>query len=247
MAMGSRQLEGKTAFITGGSSGIGLATAQLFVAEGARVFLIGRSRVKLSTVAQELGHDRCRFAVCDVGDPGQVQEAARQAFAWLTHVDFLINNAGTNIAQRAVTQLTPESWDMLIRTNLSGAFYCIHALLPAMLERGSGYIINVSSIAGKRASPLGGAAYSAAKAGLAALATCLAAELSARGIRVATIFPGEVDTPILEMRPSPPPPEHRQRILKPIDVARAILYVATLPPHASVPELIIKPTTQTYI
>jgi len=242
-----RQLEGKTAFITGGSSGIGLATAQLFVAEGARVFLIGRNEAKLAAIARELGSEKCRFAVCDVGQPLEVQHAARQALAWLNHLDYLINNAGTNIVQRAVTQLTPESWDMLIRTNLSGAFYCIHALLPAMLEHGSGYIINVSSIAGKRASPLGGAAYSAAKAGLAALASCLAAELSDRGIRVATIFPGEVDTPILEMRPSPPSLEHRQRILKPIDVARAILYIATLPPHASVPELIIKPTAQTYI
>jgi len=245
--MDSGQLRGKTAFITGGSSGIGLATARLFVAEGARVFLVGRNPNRLETIAAELGSDKCHFAVCDVGNPPQVQQAARQALAWFSQLDFLINNAGTNIVQRAVTQLTPESWDMLIRTNLSGAFYCIYALLPSMLECGSGYIINVSSIAGKRASPLGGAAYSAAKAGLAALATCLAAELSDRGIRVATIFPGEVDTPILEKRPSPPPPEHRQRILKPIDVARAILYVATLPPHASVPELVIKPTTQTYI
>lgn len=245
--MDSGQLRGKTAFITGGGSGIGLATARLFVAEGARVFLVGRNPTRLMPVAEELGKDKCQFAACDVGDSAQVQQAVRQALAWFSQVDFLINNAGTNIAQRSITQLTPESWDMLIRTNLSGAFYCIYALLPSMLERGSGYIINVSSIAGKRASPLGGAAYSAAKAGLAALGTCLAAELSNRGIRVATIFPGEVDTPILAMRPTPPPPEHLQRILRPIDVARAILYVATLPSHASVPELIIKPTTQTYI
>lgn len=245
--MASGQLTGKTAFITGGGSGIGLATAQLFVAEGARVFLVGRNHSKLAQATSRLGTDTCRFAVCDVGDFAQVQSAVRTALDWLGHVDFLINNAGTNIPQRAVTQLNPETWDALLRANLHGAFYCIHALLPSMLARNSGYIINVSSIAAKRASPVGGAAYSAAKAGLAALATCLAAELQERGIRVATIFPGEVDTPILDLRPNPPSPSQRQRVLQPDDVARAILFLATLPPHASAPELIIKPTIQPYI
>ncbi|MCS7015452.1 MAG: SDR family oxidoreductase [Gemmatales bacterium] len=245
--MASNQLAGKTAFITGGSSGIGWATARLFAAEGARVFLVGRDRDKLARACAQLGADSCRSHVADVGDPAQVQRAAQAALDWLGHVDFLINNAGTNIPNRAVVELTPEAWDALLRTNLHGAFYCIYALLPSMLKRGSGYIINVSSIAGKRASPLGGAAYSAAKAGLAALATCLAAELQERGIRVATIFPGEVDTPILDLRPRPPTPEQRQRVLRPEDVARAVLFLATLPPHASAPELILKPTTQTYI
>ncbi|GBD36834.1 putative oxidoreductase [bacterium HR36] len=245
--MASGQLAGKTAFITGGGSGIGLATARLFAAEGARVFLMGRDAAKLARAATELGPERCHFAVGDVGEPEQVHQAVQAALSWFDHVDFLINNAGTNLPKRAITDLTPETWDALLRTNLHGAFYCIHALLPSMLARGTGYIINVSSIAAKRPSPLGGAAYSAAKAGLAALATCLAAELQERGIRVATIFPGEVDTPILDLRPNPPPPAHRQRLLKPHDVAQAILFLATLPPHASVPELIFKPTTQTYI
>jgi len=245
--MASQLLTGQTAFITGGSSGIGWATAQLFVAEGARVFLVSRDPAKLARVAQQLGEDHCRFAPCDVGDPAQVQRAVATALDWLGHVDFLINNAGLNIPKRAVAELTPESWDAVLRANLHGAFYCIHALLPSMLARGKGYIINVSSIAAKRPSPLGGAAYSAAKAGLAALGTCLAAELQERGIRVATLFPGEVDTPILDSRPHPPPATHRQRLLQPLDVARAILFLATLPPHASAPELIIKPTIQTYI
>lgn len=245
--MASGQLAGKTAFITGGGSGIGLATAQLFVAEGARVFLVGRNPTRLTDAATALGVDKCRFAVCDITDPDQVQQAVRAALDWFGHVDLLINNAGTNIPKRAVLELTPQTWDLLLRTNLHGAFYCIHALLPSMLARGSGYIINVSSIAAKRASPLGGAAYSAAKAGLAALATCLAAELQERGIRVATIFPGEVDTPILDLRPNPPTAEQRRRVLQPHDVAKAILFLATLPPHASAPELIIKPTVQTYI
>ena len=99
-----------------------------------------------------------------------------------------------------------------------------------MLQRRDGLIINVSSVAGKRASPLGGAAYVASKFGMTGLGICLAAEEKDSGIRVSTIYPGEVDTPILEVRPQPVTPEQRQQILKPEDVAAAVLFVATLPP-----------------
>ena len=100
--------------------------------------------------------------------------------------------------------------------------------------------------AGKRANPLGGIAYAAAKFGMRGMATALAAEEKANGIRVSSIFPGEVNTPILEERPTPVTDEHRRAILQPEDVAAAVLFVCTLPPRANVPELIIKPTTQAY-
>jgi NADP-dependent 3-hydroxy acid dehydrogenase YdfG len=116
-----------------------------------------------------------------------------------------------------------------------------------MLERHDGVIIFISSIAGKRASPLGGTAYSASKFGMSSLGLCLAAEEKDSGIRVSVIYPGEVDTPILESRPNPVTPEHRAQMLQPEDVAAAVLLVATLPPRASVPELVIKPTTQLYV
>src|SRR5207244_6960062 len=162
-------------------------------------------------------------------------------------VDVLVNNAGVNIKQRTLRELTPQTWQLLLRANLDGAFYCIHAVLPAMLERRDGLIINISSIAGKRASPLGGAAYAASKFGMSALGLCLAAEEKDSGIRVSTIYPGEVDTPILEVRPQPVTPEQRSRILQPEDVAAAVRFVATLPPNVSVPELVIKPTGQLHI
>jgi NADP-dependent 3-hydroxy acid dehydrogenase YdfG len=162
-------------------------------------------------------------------------------------IDVLVNNAGTNIKDRTMRQLTPESWQLLIRSNLDGAFYCIHEVLPQMLERKDGVIVNVSSIAGKRAGPLGGAAYAAAKFGMSALGICLAAEEKDSGIRVSNVYPGEVDTPILEVRPQPVSAEQRSKILKPEDIAEAVLFVATLPPHVSVPELVIKPTSQVYI
>ena len=162
-------------------------------------------------------------------------------------LDLLVNNAGLNIKKRSLRELTPEGWDLLVRTNLDGAFYCIHAVLPVMRRQKRGLVINISSIAGKRAGPLGGAGYAAAKFGMSALGICLAAEEMDAGIRVCNIYPGEVDTPILVNRPQPVTNEHRQSMLQPEDVARAVEFVASLPPHVSVPELVIKPTTQVYI
>lgn len=242
------RLAGKRALVTGGGSGIGLAVAGLFLREGARVAITGRNADKLRRAAESLGGgERVLPVACDVGDPVQVKSLVTRVTAAFGGIDVLVNNAGTNIKDRTMRQLTPESWQLLIRSNLDGAFYCIHEVLPQMLERKDGVIVNVSSIAGKRAGPLGGAAYAAAKFGMSALGICLAAEEKDSGIRVSNVYPGEVDTPILEVRPQPVSAEQRSKILKPEDVAEAVLFVATLPPHVSVPELVIKPTAQVYI
>jgi NADP-dependent 3-hydroxy acid dehydrogenase YdfG len=243
-----QRLANKTALITGGGSGIGLATAKALLEEGARVVIAGRDEAKLAAAAKSLNAgSRLAYLATDVTKVDQVQGLVRRATEILGRIDILVNNAGLNIKDRAIRQLTPAAWDQLIRANLDGAFYCIHAVLPRMLERKDGLIINISSIAGKRAGPLGGAGYAAAKFGMTALGICLGAEEYASGIRVSNIYPGEVDTPILVQRPTPVTEEHRQKILKAEDVAAAVLFVATLPPHASVPELIIKPTSQVYI
>jgi NADP-dependent 3-hydroxy acid dehydrogenase YdfG len=242
------KLSGKVAWITGGGSGIGLAVARMFLEEGATVAISGRDAAKLKKAAQTLpARERLSCHALDVARLDQVQAAVAQLVGQRGPIDILVNNAGTNLKDRTMRQLTPEAWDQLIRTNLDGAFYCTHAVLPAMLERRDGVIINISSIAGKRASPLGGAAYSASKFGMTALGLCLAAEEKDSGVRVSNIYPGEVDTPILEVRPQPVTDDHRQRILKPDDVAAAVLFVAALAPHVSVPELVIKPTSQMYV
>ena len=242
------KLQSKTALVTGGGSGIGLAVARHFLREGARVAVTGRDEAKLREATRGLNAgDRLLCHATDVTDPGQVQTLVRAVNDRLGPVDILVNNAGTNLKERAFRELTPESWDRLIRTNLDGAFYCTHAVLPQMLERKDGVIINISSVAGKRASPLGGAAYVASKFGLTGMGLCLAAEEKDSGIRVSNIYPGEVNTPILEVRPQPVTEEQRQKILQPEDVAAAVLFVATLPAHVSVPELVIKPTAQLYV
>jgi NADP-dependent 3-hydroxy acid dehydrogenase YdfG len=242
------RLTGKRALVTGGGSGIGLAVARSLLQEGAKVAITGRDEAKLRRAADELrGGDRLLFHACDVGDPAQVKAAVSYVNERWGGIDVLVNNAGTNLKERGVRQLTPETWQLLIRSNLDGAFYCIHEVLPQMLARKDGVIVNVSSIAGKRAGPLGGAAYAAAKFGMSALGICLAAEEKDSGVRVSNIYPGEVDTPILEVRPTPVSAEQRAKILRPEDVAAAVVFVAALPPHVSVPELVIKPTSQVYV
>ena len=242
------QFSGTHVLITGGGSGIGLACAKLFLEAGATVSIAGRDRQKLDNSAKELrGGERLSCHAADVSDPDQAKSMVRAVEKKFGKIDVLVNNAGTNIKDRTFRQLTPEVWQKLIRTNLDGAFYCIHAVFPGMLARKNGLIININSIAGKRATPLGGLAYAASKFGMTALGIGLGAEEKDSGIRVTNIYPGEVDTPILEFRPTPVTDEHRQRILQPEDIARGVLYVAAQPPHVSIPELIIKPVSQAYV
>ncbi len=241
-------LTGKGVLVTGGGSGIGLAVAKLFLQHGAKVAITGRDAAKLRRAADVLqGGDRLVHFPADVADGGQVEKLIEHVTKSLGRIDILVNNAGLNIKERAFRQLTPESWKQLLGANLEGAFNCMRAVVPHMLKNKDGLIVNVNSISGKRASPLGGAAYAAAKFGLRGLAMALAAEEKDNGIRVANIYPGEVDTPILENRPTPLSEAHRLTILQPEDVAAAILFVATLPTRVAIPELVITPSKATYI
>jgi NAD(P)-dependent dehydrogenase (short-subunit alcohol dehydrogenase family) len=241
------RLTGKTALVTGGGSGIGLAVARTFLVEGARVAIAGRDPDRLRRAAEELaGGDRVMHQPCDVTDPQAVAGLVHAVNDRLGPIDILVNNAGLNIKERSFRELSPQSWRRLLAANLDGAFYCMHAVVPQMRQRG-GLIININSIAGKRSGPLGGLAYNAAKFGLRGLALGLAAEEKAAGLRVCSIYPGEVDTPILDQRPTPLSAEHRRQILQPDDVAAAVLFVATFPPRATVPELVITPSTATYV
>ncbi|CAN5286700.1 SDR family NAD(P)-dependent oxidoreductase [soil metagenome] len=240
-------LNDKVVVVTGGGSGVGKAVAAAFLAQGATVVIAGRDDAKLAAAAKELGHATKLLAVTsDVSDKDQAKTLIDTATKVFGRVDILVNNAGTNIKERTLRELTPEVWDMMIGVNLNGAFYCLNAVLPQMLARKDGVIVNVVSIAGKRANPLGGASYAAAKFGMGALGMCLSNEERESGVRVSNVYPGEIDTPILVNRPKPVTEEHRAVILKAEDVASAVLFVATLPPHVSVPELIIKPTVHAY-
>jgi NADP-dependent 3-hydroxy acid dehydrogenase YdfG len=241
-------LNDRVALVTGGSSGIGLAVARLFLDEGARVCICGRDSQKLEQAACRLGtRDRLLSQTADVGDPAQVTVLTNRVVERWSRIDILINNAGINIKDRRFRQLNSQTWEQLRRANLDSAFHCIHAVLPGMLERRDGQIINICSVAGKRAGPLGGAGYAATKFAMRALGTCLAAEEKDNGIRVANIYPGEVNTPILDARPERISDEQRARMLQPEDVAVAVRFIAMLPAHVAIPELVITPTGQLYV
>jgi NAD(P)-dependent dehydrogenase (short-subunit alcohol dehydrogenase family) len=241
------RLAGKTAVITGGATGIGLGIALAFAKEGCLVAIAGRSEEKLQAAADLWsGEPKLLTHAVDVADRASVGRLFDWANRSLRHVDILVNSAGTNTVKRSMADMPGESWDMVMQVNATGPYNCIAAVLPQMRSRRDGLIINIDSIAGVRASLLGGVAYSASKFALTALSTSVALEEGKNGIRVTNICPGEVDTPLLRARPVPVTAEHLGRILQPSDVAEAALMVACLPPRAHVHEMIIKPTLQDF-
>jgi NAD(P)-dependent dehydrogenase (short-subunit alcohol dehydrogenase family) len=240
------QFQNKVVIVTGAGTGIGQATARGFVERGARVAFVGRRMEKLREAAAGLPESYALCCPCDVSDRAAVNAVAQEAMERFGAVSILVNNAGTNTNPRSVAEVSPEDWDQTIAVNLTGAFNFVRAVLPGMRERRDGVIVNVSSIAGLRASELAGAAYSASKHGMVALTHSINEEERHYNIRACVICPGEVETPILDLRPEPVSAERRARMLQPEDVAAAIWFVASLPPRACVPELIIKPILQIY-
>lgn len=237
----------RNVLVTGGGSGIGLATAVAFAKEGCRVAISGRRLDVLKSAAESFeGKPPLVYCACDVAVRSQVEAL----FAWtekeLGVIDILINAAGVNLKNRMMGNMVPPDWDRVMAINATGVYNTMHAVLPQMRERKDGLIVNVSSISGKRAAALGGVAYNASKFAVAALGTSVGNEEATNNIRVTTVYPGEVDTPILEHRPQPVSAERRAKMLLPEDVADLVLAIAKLPPRAHVPEVIIKPTVQEY-
>lgn len=241
-------LSSKTALVTGGGSGIGLSIAEALAAAGCKVAISGRRTEVLQQAASNASaNSGLLHHAADVSERASVKALFDWANEQLGHIDILVNSAGTNIPNRSMSEMTPDQWDQVMAINATGAYNCMYAVLPQMRERRDGLIINISSIAGKRASALGGIAYAASKFAMTALGTAVSNEDNKNGIRVTNVYPGEVNTPILENRPQPVSDEHRQSILQPEDFAGLIVAIAALPPRAHVPEIIVKPTSQEYV
>ncbi|WP_254512559.1 SDR family oxidoreductase [Anatilimnocola floriformis] len=241
------RLTGKTALITGGGTGIGWGIAKAFAEEGVKVAIAGRRlNVVQETASSWKGQPAMLAHDCDVGN----RESVNKLFAWakeqLGQIDILVNAAGVNIKTRSMSAMTPDQWDDVMNINATGVYNCLHAGLPAMIDRKDGLIINISSISGKRSAPLGGIAYNASKFAVAGLCTAVANEVAPHNVRITTIYPGEVDTPILEHRPSPVSAERRAKMVLPEDFGPVVVALALLPPRTHVPELIIKPTVAEY-
>jgi NADP-dependent 3-hydroxy acid dehydrogenase YdfG len=229
----------KTAVITGAGSGVGAATALALAKQGWRVALVGRRSAPLEAVAAQIGG--ALVCPCDVGDAEAVSAMSARVLAEFGSVEVLVNAAGINVPRRALEVLSLADYRAMMNTNLHGAYYCAQAFLPQMRVRGSGTIINIVSEAGKAASPKAGPGYVMSKFGLAGLTQAINAEERARGIRACSIFPGDIDTAILNQRPTPPDADARTKMMQPEDIAECVLLAIHLPPRVIVEEMLVRP------
>ena len=233
----------KTAVITGAGSGVGRAIALLLAQKEWSVALVGRREDALKETMSLAGENASRFLAypCDISNPALVPAMGKAISKALGEVEVLVNAAGTNTPSRSLKELSFEKYRELVETNLTGAYLCLQAFLPAMRQRRSGTIINIVSDSAKQASAKAGPAYVVSKFGLLGLTQSINAEERANGIRACAILPGDIDTPLLEKRPSPPGAEARKSMLQGEDVAQCAWLAINLPGRAVVEEILIRP------
>ena len=241
--MTSKTAPSRVAVITGAGSGVGRAVALKLAAEGWHAALVGRRADALNETIALAGAAGTHFAAfpCDTGDAAAVKKMSAAVSARFHHVDAVVAAAGTNTPRRSWSELTNEKYHELLAGNLHGAFHCVQAFLAGMRERRAGTFVFINSEAGLKASPKAGVGYVAAKFGLAGLAQSLNAEERPNGIRACSIFPGDIDTPILNHRPQPPTAEARAKMMQPEDIAACVWLALSLPPRAVVEELLVRP------
>ena len=235
---GRGALAGQVAIVTGAGRGIGHAIATALAREEATVVLAARTRQQLAATAasiRESGGTALAIPT-DVTQDAGVEAMVEQAIAELGRVDALVTAAGA-ASFGPVVSSKPADWDAILAVNLRAVMVCCHAVLPVMIRQRRGTIINVASVAAQRAIP-GAAVYTATKAGVVGFSRVLAEELRAEGVRVGVLVPGAVDTPLWDTIPNSP---DRSRMLRPEDVARAAVLMASLPPGAALEELTLLP------
>ena len=234
------RLDNKIALITGGNSGIGVATAKLFAREGASVVITARREGELARVADEIREDGgvCEWFSGDVRVTADVERVVAQTIEKFGRIDILVNNAGIPDCHMPTVKLTDELWDDVVDTDLKGVMRCCRAVLPHMVARNYGAIVNIASIGGVYA--CAGASYSAAKAGVLALTKNLAIQYFGSGIRVNSVSPGGTDTPLfspemaanadkemMEITAQHHLHPHPNARLSPMEQAYAILFLAS--------------------
>jgi len=246
----SRSLRNAAVLITGASAGIGAACARVFAAEGARLILAARRAERLQELADKLrggGTDVLALEL-DVRDAGAVAHALGALPAEWSAIDVLVNNAGLGRGLDKLWEGQPADWDEMVDTNVKGLLYVTGAVVPGMVARGHGHVINLGSVAGHEVYP-GGAVYCATKHAVAALTQGLRMDVLGTGIRVSTVDPGMVETEfsVVRFHGDEGRAKNVYRNMTPLtpdDIAETIVWVATRPPHVCIDEIIIKPTDQ---
>jgi NAD(P)-dependent dehydrogenase (short-subunit alcohol dehydrogenase family) len=238
------KLDDKVAIITGGSHGLGKGIAQAFAREGCKVVLAARNQAQLQEVASALqAQNGVALAVpTDLTQEAHIANLFAQTMQQFGRVDVLVNNAA-QLGGAPIEQFTTESWNQAIAVNLTAPFLCTRAAFPIMKQQGGGRIVNVASIAAKRIRP-NSASYAATKAGLWGLTQETALEGRAHGIVVSCIFPGNIRTEVRSVADSD---FNREPMMSVEEVADAVLFIATQPPHLNVLELLMLPTGQAYL
>lgn len=243
----SGTLTGQVAWITGGGSGIGLAGAIELARAGCRAVVIsGRDAAKLeaarkTAIGQGVSPEAIFTAALDVADRVAVDRVAAAVQAQHGGVDILVNSAGVNYPKRFWNSTDAATFEQVVAINLNGAASCTLAVLKGMQARRRGTVINVASFAGWHLSYLTGPAYMASKAGMMALSHSFNIEECVNGLRATALCPGEAATPILKNRPVEPSDEDKARMLQEEDLGRTIRFIAEMPPHVCINELVISP------
>ena len=237
-------LRGKVAIVTGASTGMGRAIAIAMTAQGARLGLIARHFGRLEETASLAKTEEGQVLTFagDVADNELAKQVVGRTIERFGRIDILVNNAGTNTFHRNLADMSVADWNSVFSTNITGVFLFTRHVLPHMRKASKGQIINVSSAAGLAPSAPAGVAYSASKHALHSFTGSINLEERRHGIRACVIVPGETDTPNLDLRPRPPAKEELENMLRPEDIANAVLYVASQPDHVSIDMLVITPT-----
>ncbi|WP_040928568.1 SDR family oxidoreductase [Nosocomiicoccus massiliensis] len=226
-------LTGKTAIVTGGNGGIGLAIAKRLVEEGANVTITGRSEDKLQSALKELKSDHVLALKTDVSKFDDVKQLVDKTKEKFGEIDIYVNNAGLMKSSR-VTDGDVESWSNMIDTNIKGILYGVHHVVSDMKERGSGHIINTTSVSAHEVTKQS-TVYSATKIAALTIGQGLEKELALTGVRVTSISPGMVDTRLAENVKSD------RKKLEARDIANAVIYALTQPDYVNVNEIIVRP------
>lgn len=229
------------AWIVGASSGVGLACAHELARAGFTLALSARGADQLSHTLAQLPMNGRRHAAypMDVRDGRAVTTVVERIGTEIGAPRVLVNSAGINTANRTLACIEARHWDDVIATNLTGAFHCVRAVLPAMRRQGDGLILNIGSWASRFVEAIPGPAYTAAKHGLLGLTASINLEEYSNGIRASTICPAEIRTPLMESRAEALPASRLERMLRPADVARVVAFIASLPATVCINEVLM--------